>query len=85
MVRLRPYTLLTNRFGLPLELRQAVTLSGDQPVTLQAWDWRTTFAFPAVQDPLKLQVKYGHPTYIEPVLANLFPLQFPSLCKIKEC
>ncbi|KAG0557949.1 hypothetical protein KC19_11G167800 [Ceratodon purpureus] len=54
VVRLRPYTLFTNRLGLPLELRQA---GGDQSKTLHPWDWRTTFSFPAVQDPLQLQIR----------------------------
>lgn len=54
VVRLRPYTLFTNRLGRPLELRQAGT---DQSVTLHPWDWRTTFGFPAIQDSLQLQIR----------------------------
>jgi len=57
VVRLRPYTLFTNRLGLPLELRQA---GGDQLMTLHPWDWRTTFAFSAVQEPLLVQVNEGY-------------------------
>lgn len=74
VVRLRPYTLFTNRVGVPLELRQA---GGDQPRTLHPWDWRTTFAFPAVQEPLQLQVNEWVPLpalnyYMQPN----FSLQF---------
>ncbi|KAG0604101.1 hypothetical protein M758_10G145000 [Ceratodon purpureus] len=54
VVRLRPYTLFTNRLGLPLELRQAGV---DHSNTLQPWDWRTTFAFPEVQEFLQLQIR----------------------------
>ncbi|KAG0571187.1 hypothetical protein KC19_6G218100 [Ceratodon purpureus] len=54
VVRLRPYTLFTNRLGLPLELRQ---VGVDHSNTLQPWDWRTTFAFPQVQEFLQLQIR----------------------------
>lgn len=57
MVRLRPYTLFTNRLGIPLEVRQA---GAEQSKTLNPWDWRITLPFQLVQDPLQLQVNEGY-------------------------
>lgn len=54
VVKLRPYTLFTNRLGVALRLKQAGV---DQSMTLQPWDWRTTFAFKEVENPLRLQVR----------------------------